>query len=132
MSKPTYKRAGTYIDRINALEEEIEKHDAKIKPKKALVAKLRGELLEHFTKEHLAGAKGANGGGASMVKKTSYKVADYSKFKRYIIKEDAYDLLQLRVHGTAYQDRVKERKGRPIPGIKVETANILRITKPKS
>lgn len=64
---------------------------------------------------------------AQLEGKVIVKVADASKFHKYIVKHDAWDLLQQRVSVKAVQDRWDAKQS--IPGVVPETVTVVSLHK---
>jgi hypothetical protein len=59
-------------------------------------------------------------------------IDDYNKFEKFVLREKALDLFNRNLNRTAYADRLKARKGRPIPGLKTyKEVRLSRPLKPK-
>ena len=75
---------------------------------------IREHLITTFKKSDLNGAKGKLA-SVSLKPATYPQPKDWPAIYKYIVKEDAFDLLEKRIHKTAYRDRLEA--GVVIPGI---------------
>jgi len=87
-----------------------------VKDLKAERRKLESKALKAFDKDDIDGAKGKT--GIAGIAKTSHpQIKDLRKFRKYLIKNKAWDLLQNRIASRAYFDRLEE--GESVPGVEV-------------
>jgi len=69
-------------------------------------------------------------GTLSMVSKTRYSTQDWDSFKRFIVENDAVDLLEKRIAQTNMAQFLEENPGVVPPGLNAFSDFEIRVTKP--
>ena len=106
-----------------ALERSIEKKVEALRKEEQALEK---HLLDTFSKDDLDGAKGKRA-TAGLKRQTVPNVKDWEQLYKFIKKHDAFELLQRRVSGTAYRERLEAKE--VIPGVEAFTVVKLSLTK---
>jgi len=110
-------------EKRTALERSIEKKVEDLKKEEQALEK---HLFDTFGKDDLDGAKGKRA-TAGLTRQTVPNVKDWERLYGYIKKHDAFELLQKRVSGTAYRERLEAKE--VIPGVEAFTLTKLSLTK---
>lgn len=87
---------------------------------------LRAKILEEL-KASKAGSVGGTKMQAALVVKKSYQATEWPLVRKFIIENDAWDLLQQRLSPPAIRERLED--GIEIPGLVVVDVDDLSITK---
>ena len=101
------------------LHDKIEAAKLAIKPDEIafdeLEERILQSLLDSNTESHKVGSIALGTVTVSVKRSTVPKVADWAKVNKYVVKNNATDLYQARLHVAAYNERVAA--GEKIPGI---------------
>lgn len=119
------KRVSQYIQLRDMIKREDDAHKERMKPKRELLERLNGVLLE------LVNQAGGNGvrtdyGTVYRTEKKSASIADGDAFMRFVIGNEAWDLLDRKANVTAVQDFIEENKAPP-PGINFNTTFVVGV-----
>ena len=124
------KTIGTCVDHLFKLEQEKKAlnkaFQAKEKEIKSKIAIYNDHLLTEFGKSRLDGAIGKNA-KVKVMEKDVPTVKDWGQLYAFIVKNDAFDLLQKRVSAPAWSER--EDDGIHVPGVETFKKVTLSITK---
>lgn len=121
------KSIGACVDRLYSLREKRLKIQQEVDSIKSQEEALRLHVLECFNKDDIEGAKGKLA-TASVLPKTVAHVVDWDALYAYIVKNNAFEMLQRRVNDGAYRERLDNKE--PVPG--VEPFNVLGLSLTKS
>lgn len=113
------KRVEQYValrDRIKQLDDE---HKEKMKPFRETLEKLNGVLLGHLN-EIEVNSVNTDAGTVYRTEKKSASLADPAAFMRFVIDNEAWDLLDRKANVTAVADFIEEQSTTP-PGVNFST-----------
>ncbi len=113
------RRVAQYValrDKIKSMDEE---HKTSMKPYRDLLEKLNNVLLQHLTSINANNAS-TEAGTVYRTQKRSASIADGDAFLRYVIENNAWDLLDRKANVTAAFDYAKENK-QPPPGVNLSS-----------
>lgn len=100
--------------------------DSEIEKMKSDEEAIREYIIQTFKKSEIEGAKGSV--ATAGITHTPLPVPkDWPKIYKYIEKNDAWDLMEKRIHKTAFRDRLEA--GEVIPGIETFDKLDLSLTK---
>ena len=119
------KRVAQYVrlrDEIKRLDDE---HKAKMKPYRDMLEQLNGVLLSHLNDIHGDSVK-ADAGTVYRTPKKSATLADPDAFMRFVIGNEAWDLLDRKANVTAVADFIDENN-EPPPGVIFSTAYVVGV-----
>ena len=109
-------KIGTLIDRLWKADQEVKAKEAEVKKLKAKRGDIEDEIYARFTKDQINGATGKLA-KVSLRRSKSGTITDYDAFEKFVYRNKALELLQTRISNKAWQERVTQRKGKPIPGV---------------
>ncbi len=128
-------RVGTLVDRLYKAQQhiaeaqrEVAKAERVVQQRKHKAAKIETEIRERFKKDTLEGAEGKIA-RVSLKKVVGPQLRDFDKLAKFIVKNDAVELLQRRISKQAWLDWLEERKQRPVPGVSKYEEIRLSVTK---
>lgn len=119
------KRVQQYVrlrDEIKRLDEE---HKEKMKPYRDTLEKLNGVLLGHLNEINGDSVR-TDGGTVFRSAKKSASLADPDAFMRFVIENDAFDLLDRKANVTAVADFIDENNVPP-PGVNFSTTYVVGV-----
>jgi hypothetical protein len=117
-----YRRIKAEIDRLT------QEYDTQIEQLKAQQDEIRFALKDQMK---VLGVRSVNTshGTVSLVTKTRYNTQDWDSFKRFMIENDAVDLLEKRIAQTNMARFLEENPGLVPPGLNSTTEFEIRVTK---
>ena len=121
-------RLGTLIDRLKKADDEVKKHNAELEKAKKKRTKIENEIMDRFSNQQIDGASGKLA-RVKLRDVTQPSLKDWKKLAAFVYRYKALDLFQRRLAKTAWEDRVKARKGRPVPGITAYKAKKISLVK---
>jgi hypothetical protein len=128
-SIPLDKLAKVYRKIKEQIDTLTREYDTKIE-----VLKASQDMLKFAMKDQMKalGVKSVNTtfGTLSMVSKTRYSTQDWDSFKRFIVENDAVDLLEKRIAQTNMAQFLEENPGVVPPGLNAFSDFEIRVTKP--
>lgn len=101
------------------------RHVTELTPYVAAMSQLETELLRHLNETRLDSINGPKGTAFKQTA-TSVAVDDWAKVLKFIQDHEQWDLLEARVAKTAAITVIEDTK-RPIPGVKISQAVVLRV-----
>lgn len=119
------KRVDQYValrDKIKKLDDE---HKEKMKPYREVLEKLNGVLLEHLNQIGGDSVR-TEAGTVYRTAKKSASLADADAFMRFVIGNEAWDLLDRKANVTAVADFIEENNAAP-PGVNFSTAFVVGV-----
>ena len=119
---------GILIDRLYQQDLAIRKVEKALRDEKAKREEIQNSLLDSMNANKLHGARGRLA-TAFVSEQKHPKIVSYQKFWGYVVKHQAYDLLQKRVASTAYYDR--RENGERVPGVKTFRQTKISVRKAK-
>jgi len=126
---PLDKLAKVYRKIKEQIDTLTREYDTKIE-----VLKASQDMLKFAMKDQMKalGVKSVNTtfGTLSMVSKTRYSTQDWDSFKRFIVENDAVDLLEKRIAQTNMAQFLEENPGVVPPGLNAFSDFEIRVTKP--
>ena len=126
---PLDKLAKVYRKIKEQIDTLTREYDTKIE-----VLKASQDMLKFAMKDQMKalGVKSVNTtfGTLSMVSKTRYSTQDWDSFKRFIVENDAVDLLEKRIAQTNMAQFLEENPGVVPPGLNSFSDFEIRVTKP--
>lgn len=128
MNAPTVdinKRVDQYVklrDHIKQLDDE---HKEKMKPFKETLEKLNAVLLDHLIKINGDSVR-TEAGTVYRTAKKSASLADPDAFMRFVIGNEAWDLLDRKANVTAVADFIEENQETP-PGVNFTTTYVVGV-----
>lgn len=111
-------------DEINRLDDE---HKERMKPYKVMYEKLTGLMMEHLKATNSESVK-TDSGTVFLSSRKSASLADPDVFMQFVVKNNAWDLLDRKANATAVADFIEENNAPP-PGVNfsvMETLNVRR------
>ena len=121
-------KVGILIDRLYQQDLAIRKVEKALRDEKAKREEIQNSLLDSMNANKLHGARGRLA-TAFVSEQKHPKIVSYQKFWGYVVKHQAYDLLQKRVASTAYYDR--RENGERVPGVKTFRQTKISVRKAK-
>jgi len=128
MNAPTVdinKRVDQYVklrDEIKKLDDE---HKEKMKPYKETLEKLNAVLLQHLINMNGDSVR-TEAGTVYRTEKKSASLADPDAFMRFVIGNEAWDLLDRKANVTAVADFIQENDATP-PGVNFSTTYVVGV-----
>jgi phage tail tube protein FII len=119
------KRVEQYVmlrDKIKKLDDE---HKEKMKIFRETLEKLNGVMLAHLNDMNGESVR-TDAGTVYRTEKKSASIADGDAFMRYVVGEEAWDLLDRKANVTAVADFIEEHKSPP-PGVNFTTAFVVGV-----
>ena len=118
-----YRKIKTEIDTLTR------EYDTKIETLKASQDQLKFAMKDQMK---ALGVKSVNAafGTLSMVNKIRYSTQDWDSFKRFMVENDALDLLEKRIAQTNMAQFLEENPGVVPPGLNAFSDFEIRVTKP--
>jgi hypothetical protein len=118
-----YRKIKTEIDSLT------QEYDTKLEQLKAQQDELRFAMKDQMK---ALGVKSVNTafGTLSMVNKIRYSTQDWDSFKRFMVENDALDLLEKRIAQTNMAQFLEENPGVVPPGLNAFSDFEIRVTKP--
>ena len=128
---PLDKLAKVYRKIKEQIDTLTREYDTKIEVLKASQDQLKFAMKDQMK---ALGVKSVNTtfGTLSMVSKTRYSTQDWDSFKRFIVENDAVDLLEKRIAQTNMAQFLEENPGVVPPGLNSFSDFEIRVTKPRS
>ncbi len=114
-----------YIKLRNKVNEIKIKHAEQLEPFAAVMQTIESQLLDHLSKNELSSVKGETGTAYKQTI-TSVTVSDWDQTLGWIREHDAWDLLERRVSKQVATTMIEESQ-KPIPGVKISQALIVRV-----
>jgi len=114
-----------YIKLRNKVNEIKAKHAEQLEPYATVMQAIEGQLLDHLQRNELGSVKGDTGTAYKQTI-TSVTVSDWDQVLRYIQENQCWDLLERRVSKQVATTTVEESQ-KPIPGVKISQALVLRV-----
>lgn len=118
---PAAKKSGTLVDQLWKIKLKMDEQKLVIKKEEAKLAKLKEryeakeeEIFGSFNNEELMGAQGKLG-KVTIARSDHAVVKDWDKLYKFILRNKAFELLQKRVSGAAYRERLEA--GKKVPGL---------------
>lgn len=126
---PLDKLAKVYRKIKEQIDTLTREYDTKIEVLKASQDQLKFAMKDQMK---ALGVKSVNTtfGTLSMVSKTRYSTQDWDSFKRFIVENDAVDLLEKRIAQTNMAQFLEENPGVVPPGLNAFSDFEIRVTKP--
>ena len=122
------KTLGAMVDRLYDLDEERGKLARRVEELKTEYAALEGHIFETLPKSALEGALGKR--AMASIKRTPVPTADdWDAIRRYVVKNNAWDLIQKRLSTEAVRERWNADVA--VPGVGKFTRITLSLTKRK-
>ena len=128
-------KLGTLIDRlykqnqvVAAKKRLVLRAEVNVKREQVKAGKIDKEIRTRFKRSEIKGASGSIG-VAEFTTLTSAQLSNWAKLAKYVIANNAVDLFQRRINKAAWQERLADRRNRPIPGIKSYSRVVLKVTK---
>lgn len=128
MDTPTVdisKRVEQYIQLRDEIKRREDEHKEKMKPFKEALEKLNGILLDHLNVINGESVK-TGSGTVYRTSKKSASLADPDAFMRFVIGNEAWDLLDRKANVTAIADFIEENQSAP-PGVNFSTTFIVGV-----
>ena len=128
MSAPTVdisKRVDQYVRLRDLIKEKEEAHKAEIKPYKEMLDKLNAVLLDHLNTINGESVR-TDTGTVYRTEKKSAGLADPDAFMRYVIGNEAWDLLDRKANSTAVADFIEDNQAPP-PGVNFTTTYVVGV-----
>jgi hypothetical protein len=122
------KRVGQYIQIRNALKKMDEEFEAKRKPLVEIQQILSGWMQAFLEKSGSESVKTASGTCYQSTRYTA-SLADPEAFMKFVITNQAYDLLDRKANATACRDYVEEHKNLP-PGVNISAIRTVGVRSP--
>lgn len=119
------KRVDQYValrDKIKKLDDE---HKEKMKPYREVLEKLNGVLLEHLNQISGDSVR-TEAGTVYRTAKKAASLADADAFMRFVIGNEAWDLLDRKANVTAVADFIEENNAPP-PGVNFSTTFVVGV-----
>jgi hypothetical protein len=128
---PLDKLAKVYRKIKEQIDTLTREYDTKVETLKASQDQLKFAMKDQMK---ALGVKSVNTafGTLSMVSSTRYSTQDWDSFKRFIVENDAVDLLEKRIAQTNMAQFLEENPGVVPPGLNSFSDFEIRVTKPRS
>ena len=126
MSYTIPKQLGTCVDKLFILQTKMDALDEQKKKLEDEYNFLETHLINQLPRNKLDGAVGRTA-QCRLSKIDVGNAKDWDKLRKYIVKEDAWDLLQKRLSNTACRERWEAKK--VIPGVEIFTRISLKLSK---
>ena len=110
-------------DRIN---KENEEHAARMKPMNELLKRLNAIILEHLISTGADSVAVRGVGTAYRTVKKSASIADGAEFKRFVIDNEKWDMLDWKANANAVQAYIEENNAPP-PGVNFSTVAVVGV-----
>ncbi len=114
------------VDKLYAIREERYELNRQAKKIEDQEKEIRGALIQALPKFGATGVAGKTA-RAQLEGKAIVVVSNVKALRKYIAKNDAWDILQQRVNATAVQERWDAKK--VVPGVKPETVTVVSLHK---
>ena len=122
------KTPGACVDKLYELEEERAAAQRVLDGIKKMYNELEEHLIQTLPKDELDGAIGKT--ATARIKRTNVPTADdWDAIRAYVVKKNAWDLIQKRLSTAACIARWDDPKVKTIPGVGVFTKISLSLTK---
>lgn len=118
-----YRKIKAEIDQLT------QEYDDKIERLKAQQDEVRYAMKDQMRAIGVNSVRTDNG-TVSLVTKTRYNTQDWDSFKKFMIEQDAIDLLEKRIAQTNMARFLEENPGLVPPGLNSTTEFEIRVTKP--
>lgn len=122
------KRVQQYIQLRDLIKQKEEAHKTELKPFKATLDKLNCVLLQHLQSINADNASIQGVGTVYRTAKCSASIADGDTFLKYVIANDAWDLLDRKANVTAVKDYIEENQTPP-PGVNYSQTYVVGVRK---
>lgn len=119
------KRVKQYIQLRDLIKKEDDEHKAKMKPKRELLERLNGVLLEHLHSINGDSVR-TEGGTVYRTEKKSASLADPAAFMDYVLTTQNFDLLDRKANVTAVADFIAEHNAPP-PGVNFSISHLVGV-----
>jgi hypothetical protein len=114
-----------YLKLRNKVNEIKQKHAEQLEPYATVMQAIEGQLLDHLSKNELGSVK-SDSGTAYKQTVTSVTVDNWDQALSWIQEHNAWDLLERRVSKQVATTIIEESQ-KPIPGVKISQALVLRV-----
>ncbi len=128
MSAPTVdisKRVDQYVRLRDLIKTKEDEHKAELKPYKEMLDKLNAVLLDHLNVINGESVR-TDTGTVYRTEKKSASLADPDAFMRYVIGNEAWDLLDRKANVNAVADFIEENDLAP-PGVNFSTTYVVGV-----
>lgn len=118
-----------YIEMRDELDAEVDALKEKQAKKRDTMAKMEAAILL-FYERHGIDSTGTEKGTAYKSVRTSTKVADWQKLLPFIIKNEAWNLLEKRVSSSGLEEFLEENDSKMPPGVDRRSEMTLKVRRP--
>lgn len=126
---PMDKLAAIYIKIRNRMAELTKAYDTEIEEMKDQQEKIKFALKDFMQESGLSSLK-TDKGTVSLTKKTRYQTQDWDEFKKFVVENDAVDLLERRIAQGNMAQFLEENPTLLPPGLNAHTEYDVSVRKP--
>jgi hypothetical protein len=119
------KRVDQYVRLRDLIKSQDDEHKEKMKPYREALEKLNGLLLAHLNQIGGDSVK-SDAGTVYRTEKKSASIADGDAFMRYVIDNEAFDLMDRKANVTAVVDYIQENNAPP-PGVNFSSTYVVGV-----
>lgn len=119
------KRVDQYVRLRDLIKSQDDEHKEKMKPYREALEKLNGLLLAHLNQIGGDSVK-SDAGTVYRTEKKSASIADGDAFMRYVIDNEAFDLMDRKANVTAVVDYIEENHAPP-PGVNFSSTYVVGV-----
>jgi len=119
------KRVGQYVALRDKIKAEDDAHKERMKPARALLEQLNGALLQHLIDIGAENVRTASGTVSRRMERSA-SLSDPDAFMRFVIGNEAWDLLDRKANKTAVFDFIEENKEAP-PGVSTSVTYVVGV-----
>lgn len=129
MQSTVDKKVGQFVQIRDMIRKVKERHEQELKEFLEVQAQLQGWLEAFMTNSGSTGVKTAHGTCYKSTRFTA-SLADPDAFMKFVIANNAYDLLDRRANAVAVKDYVKENNGNLPPGVNLNAISSVGVRRP--
>lgn len=126
---PMDKLARIYIKIRNRVQELNQEYETQIEELKAQQAEISNAMKDQMLAMGSTTMR-TDAGTVMLSKKTRYHTSDWEEFKRFMVENDAIDLLEKRIAQTNMSKFLEENPGLVPPGLNSDTEYAVSVRKP--
>lgn len=126
---PMDKLARIYIKIRNRVQELNQEYETQIEELKAQQAEISNAMKDQMLAMGSTTMR-TDAGTVMLSKKTRYHTSDWEEFKRFMVENDAIDLLEKRIAQTNMSRFLEENPGLVPPGLNSDTEYAVSVRKP--
>lgn len=126
---PMNKLARSYIKIRNRVQELTQEYETQVEELKSQQAEIAGAMKDQMMALGSTTVR-TEAGTVILGKKTRYHTNDWEEFKRFMVENDAIDLLEKRIAQTNMSKFLEENPGLVPPGLNSDTEYSVSVRKP--